>query len=122
MWVDISFPFWGGIYRRNRGHGSYAHTFTDVSLWLNFTVSEGLEGGRPLVTEVATALNFASARLWAENYSVDDYVVDEAGWETRGPWFKLSFDSEETTEDREIVLSEAVRSYFNRLFGFSVTS
>ncbi|OXA49834.1 hypothetical protein Fcan01_15441 [Folsomia candida] len=107
------------VFSRHRGHGSYAHTFTNVSFWLNLTVSEGMAGGRPLVTEVATALNFASARLWAENYSFNDYVLDEAEWESRGSWFKVAFDSEEKTADREIVLTEAARSYFNKLFGVS---
>ncbi|XP_021959799.1 uncharacterized protein LOC110855697 [Folsomia candida] len=116
LWIDQS-GFWG-IYARYRGSGAYAHSFTNVELWLNLTVSEGMAGGRPIVTDVVTSLRFDSCRLWAENFSHNGNFWDEGVWAGRGLIFKEEFDSPDKAGGREILLTEGARSYMNMLFGF----
>lgn len=120
LWIDQS-GFWG-IYARYRGSGAYAHSFTNVELWLNLTVSEGMAGGRPIVTDVVTSLRFDSCRLWAENFSHNGNFWDEGVWAGRGLIFKEEFDSPDKAGGREILLTEGARSYMNMLFGFLVNA
>ncbi|OXA39619.1 hypothetical protein Fcan01_25672 [Folsomia candida] len=112
LWLDQSSPW--GIGDRYRGNGAYAHTFTNVELWLNLTVGEG---GRPIATDIGTSLRFNSCRLWAENFTHNGIFWDETKWEVQSGIFKQEFDSPEKAGAREILLTEGARSYFNILWG-----
>ncbi|XP_021959625.1 uncharacterized protein LOC110855529 [Folsomia candida] len=119
LWVD-HYNIWGTVETEHRGAGAYAHTFSNVDLWLNLTLSEGLDDGRgqPLATDVTTSLVFGSCRLWAGNFTTNGDLWDDAKWERQGPIFKADFDEEMKSRTREILLREGARAYFNMYWGY----
>ncbi|OXA57395.1 hypothetical protein Fcan01_06393 [Folsomia candida] len=105
----------GGPLNNFQGEGIYNHTFYNVEMSMQFTVSETVDGKRAIVSDVHSQLSFQNCVLWAENFKENGNLWSNTEWMAYSAKFKVDYET--LIEEVDVLLSQAISSYFGTVWG-----
>lgn len=86
---------------------------------MQFTVSETVDGKRAIVSDVHSQLSFQNCVLWAENFKENGNLWSNTEWMAYSAKFKVDYET--LIEEVDVLLSQAISSYFGTVWGLFVS-